>query len=162
MSYLLDTNVISELRKSAERAAPSVRSWARRQPTSALSISVITVMEIEIGIARLERRDSAQGQTLRTWLERDLLAAFATCTLPVDLDVVRRAALMHVPGPRSERDVLIAATALTHQLVVVTRNVTDFRPLGVELLNPWHHQDQRQAPGDDPRGGDEGSRLTTR
>lgn len=66
MSYLLDTNVISELRKSAERAAPNVRSWARRQPTSALSISVLTVMEIEIGIARLERRDSAQGQTLRT------------------------------------------------------------------------------------------------
>lgn len=137
MSYLLDTNVISELRKSAERAAPNVRSWAQQQPTSELSISVITVMEIEIGVARLERRNSSQGQALRTWLERDLLAAFATRTLPVDLDVVRRAAVMHVPDPRPERDVLIAATALTHKLVVVTRNIADFRSLGVELLNPW-------------------------
>src|SRR6187401_542985 len=97
-------------------------------------------MEIEIGIARLERRDSAQGQVLRTWLERDLLAAFGTRVLPVDLDVVRRAALMHVPDPRSERDVLIGATALTHNLVVVTRNIADFQLLGVELLNPWEEQ----------------------
>jgi predicted nucleic acid-binding protein len=137
VSYLLDTNVLSELRKSAERAAPSVHAWAQRQPMSELSISVITVMEIEIGVARLERRDSAQGQVLRTWLERDLLAAFATRTLPVDLDVIRRAAGMHVPDRRSERDVLIAATALAHGLVVVTRNIADFRPLGVQLLNPW-------------------------
>lgn len=137
MSYLLDTIVISELRKSAERAAPSVRAWAQDQPTSHLSISVITVMEIEIGVARLERRDRAQGQALRAWLERDLLGAFATRTLPVDLDVVRRAAGMHVPDPRPERDVLIAATALTHKLVVVTRNIADFQPLGVEVLDPW-------------------------
>lgn len=138
MSYLLDTNVISELRKSAARTEPNVRAWAQQQSTSELSISVITVMEIEIGVARLERRDPSQGQTLRTWLERDLLAAFDTRTLPVDLDVVRRAAVMHVPDPRPERDVLIAATALTHNLVVVTRNIADFRRLGVELLNPWN------------------------
>lgn len=137
MSYLLDTNVISELRKSVERAAPNVRTWAQQQPTSELSISVITVMEIEIGVAQLERRDPAQGQALRTWLERDLLAAFATRTLSVDLDVVRRAAGMDVLDPRPERDVLIAATALTHHLVVVTRNIADFRPLGVEVFNPW-------------------------
>jgi predicted nucleic acid-binding protein len=140
VSYLLDTNVVSELRKSAQRAAPNVRAWAQHQPTSELSISVITVMEIEIGIVRLERRDSAQGQVLRTWLERDLLAAFSTRTLPVDLGVARRAALMHVPDPRSERDVLIAATALIHNLVVVTRNIADFQSLGVELLNPWEEQ----------------------
>lgn len=138
MSYLLDTNVISELRKSAARTEPNVRAWAQQQSTSELSISVITVLEIEIGVARLERRDPSQGQTLRTWLERDLLAAFDTRTLPVDLDVVRRAAVMHVPDPRPERDVLIAATALTHNLVVVTRNIADFRRLGVELLNPWN------------------------
>jgi predicted nucleic acid-binding protein len=138
VSYLLDTNVISELRKSAARTEPNVRAWAQQQSTSELSISVITVLEIEIGVARLERRDPSQGQTLRTWLERDLLAAFDTRTLPVDLDVVRRAAVMHVPDPRPERDVLIAATALTHNLVVVTRNIADFRRLGVELLNPWN------------------------
>lgn len=137
MSYLLDTNVISELRKPAGRAAPNVRTWAQRQPTSELSISVITVMEIEIGIARLERRDSFQGDVLRKWLEHDLLVAFATRILPIDLAVVRRAAAMHVPNPRPERDVLIAATALTLSLILVTRNISDFQPLGVELLNPW-------------------------
>lgn len=137
MSYLLDTNVISELRKPAGRAAPAVRGWAGRQATHDLSISVITVMEIEIGIARLERRDPAQGEVLRRWLEHDLLAAFANRMLPVDLDVVRQAAGMHVPDPRPERDVLIAATALTRDLTVVTRNTGDFEPLGVALLNPW-------------------------
>lgn len=137
MRYLLDTNVISELRKPAGRAAPNVRAWAQQQSTSELSISVITVMEIEIGVARLERRDSVQGKTLRQWLERDLLAAFDARTLPVDLAVVRRAAALHVPDPRPERDVLIAATAMTRNLVVVTRNIADFRPLGVELRNPW-------------------------
>lgn len=137
MSYLLDTNIISELRKPVERAAPNVRTWAQHQPTSELSISVITVMEIEIGVARLQRRDSFQGDVLSKWLERDLLAAFATRILPIDLAVVRRAAAMHVPDPRPERDVLIAATALTRGLIVVTRNISDFQPLGVELLNPW-------------------------
>ena len=137
MSYLLDTNVISELRKPAGRASTDVRVWSGRQRTSDLLISVITVMEIEIGVARLERRDSVQGDVLRKWLERDLLAAFATRILPVDLAVVRLASAMHVPDPRPERDVLIAATALSLNLVVVTRNIADFQPLGVELLNPW-------------------------
>lgn len=137
MSYLLDTNVISELRKPAGRASTNVRVWSGRQRTSDLLISVITVMEIEIGVARLERRDSVQGDVLRKWLERDLLAAFATRILPVDLAVVRLASAMHVPDPRPERDVLIAATALSLNLVVVTRNIADFQPLGVELLNPW-------------------------
>jgi toxin FitB len=137
VSYLLDTNVISELRKPAGRAAPTVRGWAQRQVVHDLSISVITVMEIEIGVARLERRDPAQGDVLRRWLERDLLPAFANRTLPVDLDVVRQAARMHVPDPRPERDVLIAATALTRHLTVVTRNTSDFEPLGVPLVNPW-------------------------
>jgi toxin FitB len=137
VSYLLDTNVIGELRKPAGRAAPTARAWAQRQVTHELSISVITVMEIEIGIARLERRDPAQGEVLRRWLERDLLAAFADRMLPVDLDVAREAAHMHVPDPRPERDVLIAATARTRNLTVVTRNTADFEPLGVPSLNPW-------------------------
>jgi predicted nucleic acid-binding protein len=140
VSYLLDTNVIGELRKPASRGASAVRAWAQRQATHDLSISVITVMEIEIGIARLERRDAVQGSVLRRWLEHDLLAAFAGRILPVDLDVVRRAAGMHVPDPRPERDVLIAATALAHNLTVVTRNTADFGPLGVALVNPWDEQ----------------------
>jgi hypothetical protein len=135
--YLLDTNVISELRKPAGRAEPKVHAWARQQSTSDLSISVITVKEIEIGVGRLERRDPRQGEVLRKWLERDLLAAFATRIWPIDLAVVRRAATMHVPDPRPERDVLVAATALTLNLAVVTRNASDFLLLGVEVINPW-------------------------
>ncbi len=137
MSCLLDTNVISELRKPAPRASPAVHGWAREQRTGDLWISAITVMEVEIGVARMERRDRRQGEVLRTWLERDLLAAFRGRVLPVDLAVVRRAATLHVPDPRPERDVLIAATALANDLIVVTRNVADFVPLGVTVLDPW-------------------------
>jgi predicted nucleic acid-binding protein len=137
VSYLLDTNVVSELRKPARRAARPVREWAARQVTHELSISVVTVMEIEIGVARMERRDTAQGRILRNWFEQDLLAAFADRMLPITLDVVRRAAHLHVPDPRPERDVLIAATALTRGLTVATRNTADFELLGVPLLNPW-------------------------
>lgn len=140
MSYLLDTNVISELRKSKQRVAPQVRSWAERQITHELSVSVITVMEIEIGVARLERRDDAQGAVLRHWFEEELLAAFEDRVLPIDLDVIRRAAQLHVPDPRPERDALIGATALTHGLTVVTRNTGDFEPLGVPVLNPWNER----------------------
>jgi len=137
VSYLLDTNVLSELRKSANRIDRRVREWAERPATSELYISAISVMEIEIGVARLARRDATQGQTLRTWLERELLGAFAGRVLAVDLAVARQAAMMHGPDPRPERDVLIAATALVHNLVVVTPNVSDFAPLGVELVDPW-------------------------
>jgi toxin FitB len=137
MGYLLDTNVVSELRKSAGRAAPGVRAWARQQLTSDLFISVITVLEIEIGAGRLERRDRTQGLVVRRWLEHDLLAAFAGRIVSIDVTVARRAAVLHVPDPRPERDALIAATALAHHHVVVTRNTADFGRLGVELINPW-------------------------
>lgn len=137
MTYLLDTNVVSELRKSESRANPAVRSWARRQRTSELFLSVITVVEVEIGVGRVEKRDTRQGMVLRRWLEEDLLPAFAGRMLPVDVAVARRAAGLHVPDPRSERDVLIAATALEAGLTVVTRNVVDFAALGVDLVDPW-------------------------
>ena len=137
MRYLLDTNVVSELREPARRASQEVRAWAGAQRTTELGVSVITVMEVEIGVGRLERRDPSRGRVLREWLERDLLAAFAGRVLPVDLAVVRRAASMHVPDPRPERDALIAATALVHDLTVVTRNIADFEPLEVPLVDPW-------------------------
>jgi len=137
VTYLLDTNVISELRKPAHRADPGVRTWARSQRTAELWLSVITIMEVEIGVARLENRDARQGTTLRRWLERDLLPAFEGRLLPIDVAVARRAAALHVPDPRPERDVLIAATALERGMTVVTRNVADFASLDVDLLDPW-------------------------
>lgn len=135
--YLLDTNVISEVRKPKSRAAPSVRLWVSACKPSDLCLSVITVLEIELGITRLANRDPAQAERLQMWLEADLLEVFSGRILPVDVSVARRAARLHVPDPRPERDALIAATALTNGLTVVTRNVSDFEPLGVAIVNPW-------------------------
>lgn len=137
MNYLLDTNVLSELRKPASSQNRQVRAWARSLRPSKVWISVISVLEIEIGIGRLERRDPVQGALLRRWLEDDLTPRFTGRVLLIDLDVVRAAARLHVPDPRPERDALLAATALIHNLTMVTRNTRDFEPTGVPLLNPW-------------------------
>lgn len=137
MTYLLDTNVISELRKSEQRGDQLVRSWARAQHLHTLHLSVITVMELEIGIARVDRRDPRQGQVLREWLLERVLQAFGRRILSVDVPVARQSAAFHVPDPRPERDALIAATAAVHGLVVVTRNESDFAPMGLPVLNPW-------------------------
>ncbi|MGS2806887.1 PIN domain-containing protein [Nocardia sp. MW-W600-9] len=137
MTYLLDTNVLSELRKSARSADPSVRAWIGARRPSELYVSVVTIMEIDIGIGRVERRDSAQGKRLRAWLDDTVLDAFAGRILAIDLAVARRAARMHVPDPRPERDTIIAATAGEHGMTVVTRNVQDFAPTGIPVIDPW-------------------------
>lgn len=137
MSFLLDTNVISELRKRAGVVNPGVESWAEERSGHDLYISVMTVMEIELGIARVERRDPEQSAMLRRWLEGGVLAGFAGRILPINVEEARRAAQMHVPDPRPERDAFIAATAAVHGLTVVTRNVADFQPIGVPVINPW-------------------------
>ncbi|TCC51523.1 type II toxin-antitoxin system VapC family toxin [Kribbella pittospori] len=137
MTFLLDTNVISELRKPLRVADGNVRSWAAACRPSDLHLSVITILELEIGIGRLERKDRTQGQRLRRWLEGSVLAEFAGRILPVDLAVARRAAQLQVPDPRPDRDTLIAATAEEHAMTVVTRNLADFEPLNVPLINPW-------------------------
>ncbi|MDO5662664.1 MAG: type II toxin-antitoxin system VapC family toxin [Brachybacterium sp.] len=137
MSFLLDTNVITELRKSERRAEPQVREWASRRSPAELHLSVITILEIEVGIGRLHQRDPTQARRLQAWLDDDLLEVFAGRILPVDLDIARYTARMHVPDPRPERDVLIAATASVRGLHVVTRNVSDFAPLGVSIVDPW-------------------------
>jgi len=137
VSHLLDTNVVSELRKSRNQANTGVQIWARSQVAETLFLSVITVLELEIGVARMERRDPQQGRRLRSWLSERALIAFADRILPIDLAVAQRAAALHSPDPRPERDALIAATAMVHGLRVVTRNVSDFAPMGVDVVNPW-------------------------
>ncbi|WIY83036.1 type II toxin-antitoxin system VapC family toxin [Propionimicrobium sp. PCR01-08-3] len=137
MSYLLDTNVISEIRKPARRANPEVRAWLADQAPLDLYVSVISIMEIEIGIGRLRRHDRAQASRLDAWLNHGLLEEFAGRILPIDLTVARWAAQAHVPDPRPERDTFIGATAAVHGLTVATRNVKDFVPLGLPFVNPW-------------------------
>lgn len=134
--YLLDTNVVSELRRP-EKADAGVRSWAQATPVGQFYLSVITLLEIEHGVLLVERRDTRQGEVLRHWLETALLPHFEDRVLPIDPTVARRCAQLHVPDPHADRDALIAATALVHGLTVVTRNVADFQPMNVVLLNPW-------------------------
>ena len=133
--YLLDTNVISELRKP--KADKNVVAWANTVITPRLFISAITLKELETGVLRMERRDPVQGKVLRNWLKRHVMPAFDARILPVDAAVALRCASLHVPDSANESDALIAATALVHGLTVVTRNVADFASCGVALINPW-------------------------
>lgn len=134
--YLLDTNVISELRK-AKKAHRSVRTWAQDLSAASLYISAISILELEIGILLVERRDPRQGTILRAWMEGHVLPTFSGRILAIDTAVAQRCGALHVPNPRSDRDALIAATALVHSMTVVTRNVTDFQPMSVAVVNPW-------------------------
>ena len=134
--FLLDTNVISELRRP-QKADGNVVAWAGTIGAASFFLSAITVLEIELGTLQVARRDTAQGAVLRSWIDDQILPRFEGRILPIDTAVAQRCAHLHVPDPRAERDALIAATALVHGLTVVTRNVADFEPLGVMLLNPW-------------------------
>jgi predicted nucleic acid-binding protein len=137
--FLLDTNVISELRKvRAGKADRNVSAWVRTVPAGSLFLSVIVIQELEIGTLLAERRDPAKGAILRAWLDDHVLPTFSERILSVDTVVARRSAALHIPDPLPIRDGLIAATALTHGMTVVTRNLADFEPTGVPLLNPWH------------------------
>lgn len=136
--YVLDTNVISELRKAgAGRADANVVAWASKLATGTLYISAVTVLELELGILSLERRDLPQAAILRVWMQSHVLPAFVGRVLPVDTAVALQCAQLHVPNRHSERDAMIAATAMVHGMSVVTRNVTDFEGTGAMLVNPW-------------------------
>ena len=137
--FLVDTNVILALRKvRSGKADARVAKWADAVDAAALYLSVVVLHELELGVLLLERRDPVQGRLLRTWLNTKVVPAFEGRVLSVDDKVVLRSARLHVPDPRPLRDGLIAATALVHGMTVVTRNVMDFKPIGVSTLNPWN------------------------
>jgi predicted nucleic acid-binding protein len=136
--FILDTNVVSKLRKiRSGKADPHVAAWADSVDAGSLHLSVITVLELQIGILQFERKDPRQFTLLRTWLDTFVLPAFSGRIFPIDTAVAQRCARLHVPDPRAERDALIASTALLHGMTVVTRNLADFAATGVPLLNPW-------------------------
>lgn len=134
--YILDTNVVSELRKGP-KAHRNVRRWAQALPAAGLYLSVISILELEIGILLVERRDQQQGFVLRAWMDTHVLPTFSGRILAIDTAVARRCAALHVPDPRSDRDALIAATALVHGMTVATRNVNHFQAMGVAMVDPW-------------------------
>lgn len=137
--FVLDTNVVSELRKvRSGKANPGVAEWAGEVASAQLFVSAITIHELEHEVLLVERSEPDQGAVLRTWLDQSVAAAFAHRILPVDQDVARRAASLHVPDPAPFRDALIGGTALTHGMAVVTRDVKDFERFGgLEVVNPW-------------------------
>lgn len=137
MMFVLDTNVVSELRKvRSGKADANVTAWAESVDAADLFVSAITIMELELGVLSIERKDAA-GAMLRSWLEQHVLPEFSGRTLPIDTAVAQRCARFHVPDKRGERDAIIAATALVHGMTVVTRNVADFQSTGAIILNPW-------------------------
>ena len=134
--FLLDTNVISELRQGKPQQSHAVRAWASTQVAARLFLSAITILELEKGVLALERRKPPEGAALRVWLT-GVRTAFAGRILPFGENTATVCAALHVPNPRAERDAMIAATAIEHGFIVVTRNVSDFAHTGVQLLNPW-------------------------
>ena len=140
MIYLLDTIVLSELRKARNgRVDPAVAAWAESVDPADLHLSVIAIMEVELGIAQVERRDCKQGALLGLWLHERVMPAFAGRILPIDTAIAVRCAHLRVSDPRSERDAWIAATGLVRGLAIVTRNIADFAATGATLLDPWQH-----------------------
>ncbi len=139
--YLIDTNVLSEFRRiGTGKGNAQVAAWAKRISSQLQFISVITLLELERGQRRMAYRDAEQGNMLRVWLDQSVIPSLAGRILDVNQAVVTQCAALHVPDPRPELDAFIAATALVHNLTVVTRNTADFAPLGVKLLNPWEPQ----------------------
>jgi predicted nucleic acid-binding protein len=138
LKCLLDTNVISELRKVGDgKADPNVTAWLSAQDSRDLYISAITILELERGILSIQRRDIEQGSRLRAWMNSRVCPEFADRIIAIDEAIATRCAHLHIPDRRNEADALIAATAIVHGLMVVTRNIQDFQGTGVVLVDPW-------------------------
>lgn len=135
MSYLLDTNIISELVRP--KPAKAVLAWFENIPSEALHISVLTLGEIRKGVEQMP--DGARREKLRLWLEHDLADWFETRVLPIDIQVADRwgRLIAQMGRPVPSIDSLLAATALHHELRLVTRNQKDFDYPGLEVINPW-------------------------
>jgi predicted nucleic acid-binding protein len=134
--FILDTNVVSELRRP-KKANPKVLAWAASIPVASLFLSAIAVLELELGALKIERKDKTQGVILRAWIDEQILPRFDGRILAIDTVVAKACAKLHVPAPRAERDAFIAATALVHKMTIVTRNTADFEATGARFFNPW-------------------------
>jgi predicted nucleic acid-binding protein len=134
--YLLDTQIVTALRRR-DRADPNLAAWAGTVAPSDLYLSALSVLELEMGVLALENRNPSLAAPLRQWLTVKVLPAFAGRILAVDNAIARRCAALHVPLRRPERSALIAATAIVHGLTVVSRNPSDFEPMGIAVINPW-------------------------
>ncbi|MER9491012.1 type II toxin-antitoxin system VapC family toxin [Mesorhizobium sp. M0006] len=134
--FILDTNVVSNLRRR-DKADRNVLAWSETHDIASFFMSVISILELEIGTLLLSRKDTRQATMYREWLDQTLIPQFGDRILSIDTAVVVRCANLHVPDPKPERDALIAATALVKNLTVVTRNTKDFEGTGVKLFNPW-------------------------
>lgn len=134
--FVLDTNVLSELRAGKPNQSPAVRAWAARVRPEEMYLTSISVFEMEAGILRLERRSPPQGQAIRTWFDT-VRGHFAERILPFSADAALICAALHIPDPMSMADSMIAAIALEHGFTVVTRNSADFAASGVKLIDPW-------------------------
>jgi toxin FitB len=133
LSFLLDTNVVSEIRRGRDA---NVAAWAGEVAGADLYLSVLTLGEIRKGIERLRGRGSDQAEVFAAWLEQ-LRDRFADRILPIDHRVSEEWGRLNAPAERKTVDSLIAATARLHHLTVVTRNTRDFEACGVPVLNPW-------------------------
>lgn len=137
--FVLDTNIISETYKlTRNRANPHFTTWINQQKIEQLYTTSITMMEIDMGILRLEHRnDVKQAMLLRQWFEKKVLPVFDGRILDFDTPSALICSHFHVPNPRTERDAMIGAIAKSRGFLMVTDNVKDFKPLGIELLNPF-------------------------
>ena len=134
MSYLLDTNVVSEIRRKAPH--PSVIRWFSSIPESELFLSVLVIGEIRRGIERLARRDSAQAEVFERWLNQ-LITVYEDRIVPITADVADAWGRLNVPDPVPVVDGLLAATALVRGWTLVTRNTADVASTGVRLFDPF-------------------------
>lgn len=140
--YLLDTNIVSELRKAAkQKADPNVMKWFQKVRLSDCYLSAITITELRIGILSKQKKDPLQFQSLNDWFENSLLKAFSGRVLPLDFNAAFLCAELHIPDRSPINDAYIAAIAKSNGLTLVTRNTKDFSHTNLSLLNPFEIKD---------------------